>query len=317
MTITQLEYVLAVNKHRHFGKAAEACHVTQPTLSMQIQKLEDELKVILFDRSKSPIVPTLEGEALIAQSQNVMREYHKMFSILDMESKSLKGDLYLGVIPTLSPYLIPLFAKSFCTKNPEVNLHIEELQTAEILRRLDRDELDVGLLVTPLRQPSLVEKVLFYEPFHLFASSEHPLASKEKVREKDLKGKDLWLLPEGHCMRSQMMAICELNRNEEGPIKNLHFESGNLETLMEMVDGSGGYTLIPHLALRKLSPKYKKQVRSFSTPVPTREVSLVFGRLFYKERLIESLEREILLNIPREVSSHKNRQVSVIDIVPE
>lgn len=313
MTITQLEYVLAVNKHRHFGKAAEACHVTQPTLSMQLQKLEEELEVILFDRSKNPIVPTLEGMEIIAQAQNVIREYRKIFEVKDARSEELKGNFVLGVIPTLSPYLIPLFARRFCQKYPHVDLHIEELQTQTIMEKLDRDELDAGLLVTPLRQPSLVEKVLFYESFYLFCSPEHPLSKKAQVKEKELVGNDLWLLPEGHCMRNQMMNICHL-QSDQGPLKNLHFESGNIETLMEMVMDCGGYTLIPHLVLKKLQGKYKKMVRPFATPVPTREVSLVYGRLFHKERIVEALEREIILSLPKEVHSLKSRSLSVIDI---
>lgn len=313
MTLTQLEYVLAVNKYRHFGKAAEACHVTQPTLSMQLQKLEEELQVILFDRSKNPVLPTLDGESVISQAQNVIREYKKIFDVIDSHQQKLSGQLHLGVIPTLAPYLIPLFAKSFCQKFPEIELKIEEFQTDDIILKLERDELDAGLLVTPLHHPSVVEKVLFYETFHVFASLGHSLASKTKVKESDLQGDGLWLLTDGHCMRQQMMNICRL-KPKGTQVSNLHFESGNLETLMNMVIETGGYTLIPQLALRQLSVKRKKMVLDFQSPVPTREVSLVYGRLFHKERLIEALEAEIILNLPKDIQSHKNKMLSVVEI---
>lgn len=314
MTLTQLEYVLAVNKFRHFGKAAEACHVTQPTLSMQLQKLEDELGLILFDRSKTPILPTLEGQGVIEQAQNVIREYKKIFDVIESHQEHLTGELHLGVIPTLAPYVIPLFARRFCEKHPQIQLIIEEFQTSEILERLDRDELDVGLLVTPLHDSSLVERTLFYETFHVFAAPEHPLAKKQRIKEGELEEEGLWLLTEGHCMRQQMVNICQMHPRQKG-LDNLRFESGNIETLMNMVTESGGYTLIPQLALRTLSAKRRKQVRDFVSPVPTREVSLVYGRLFHKERLIEVLEREIILGLPKDIQSHKTKTVSVVEII--
>lgn len=313
MTLTQLEYALAVYKHRHFGRAAESCHVTQPTLSMQLQKLEDDLGVILFDRSKNPITPTQDGEQVIKQAQNVIQEYKKIYQVIDQNQKDLVGDFRLGVIPTLSPFLIPLFAASFCRKYPKVNLYIDEHKTEDILTLLEKDELDAGLLVTPLYQDNLIERSLFNEPFYLFASSDGPLMAKTLIKESDLKSEGLWLLTEGHCMRNQMTKICAMkDHTHQGG--NLHFESGNIETLINMVIESGGYTLIPHLALKGLSPAKKKMVKSFQGPVPSREVSIVHRRIFLKERHIDALEKEILMSLPKDIVSLKNMKHKIIDI---
>jgi LysR family hydrogen peroxide-inducible transcriptional activator len=304
MSITQLEYVLAVNKHRHFNRAAQDCHVTQPTLSTQLQKLEEALGVVLFDRSKSPVIPTLEGERLIAQSQLVVREYQRLFAIAKEQDKDIiAGPFKLAVIPTMAPYLVPLFVEAFARKYPKVDLTIEEAKTQDILDMLKRDELDAALLATPLKDDQIIERVLFYEPFHLFVSPRHKLSGKQKVKEQDLADGDIWLLTEGHCFREQVLKICSFKgRGKHG---NLEFESGNLETLKNLVSRGDGYTMLPYLAVAGLPPHQKKLVRDFASPIPTREVSLVHARSFQKERIIIALENEILANLPKEVLSHK------------
>ncbi len=314
MTITQLEYVIAVNKFRHFGKAAKHCNVTQPTLSMQLQKLEDELGVIIFDRSKNPILPTMEGERIISQAQIVVKEHKRIFSIVETSSEDIAGEFKLGVIPTLAPYLVPLFAQSFTSKYPDVKLKIEELTTEEILRLLDTDDLDAGLLVTPLHEDSLIERVLFYEPFYLFTSPNHPLAKKKKVKEDDLIGDGLWLLKDGHCFRSQVLNLCKTHNPNNTNMPNLKFESGNFETLKRMVLSCNGYTLLPHLDAKGFSESKKDLLKEFKKPVPTREVSLVHGRSFLKEKIIEALQEEILSVIPEELLSFKKMSHSVVEI---
>ncbi|MGZ3856279.1 MAG: LysR substrate-binding domain-containing protein, partial [Bacteriovorax sp.] len=289
MTITQLEYILAVEKYRHFGKAAKACNVTQPTLSMQLQKAEEELGVVLFDRSKNPIMTTDEGGRIIEQARVVIREYKKIFSIIDALKDEVSGDFRLGVIPTLSPYVVPLFAGHFVNQYPHVNLTIEEFKTEEIIDLLNKDELDAGLLVTPLEGETFIERVLFHEPFSVFASKNHPLLKKPKVKDKDLNSSDVWLLNEGHCFRQQVLNLCKISKDTSNH-ENLKFESGNLETLKNMVLNSEGYTLLPELAVINLSNEDKKHVREFQVPVPTREVSLVHNRIFLKEKIISALE---------------------------
>nr|BDT29677.1 LysR substrate-binding domain-containing protein [Bacteriovorax sp. HI3] len=313
MTITQLEYVLAVDKHRHFGKAAKACNVTQPTLSMQLQKAEEELGVVIFDRSKNPILPTEEGSQIINQARSVLREYKKIFSIIDANKTEVRGDFRLGVIPTLAPYVIPLFAASFVEKYPDVKLTIEEFKTEDIIDLLGRDEIDAGLLVTPIQGENFIERVLFHEPFSVFASDDHHLLKKAKVKDKDLDTSDVWLLNEGHCFRQQVLNLCKLSR-DNGLHDNLKFESGNLETLKNMVINSSGYTLLPELAVLNLSKEEKKHVREFQAPIPTREVSLVHNRIFLKEKIITALEESIIENLPESLTSLKKKNIEVISI---
>lgn len=313
MTITQLEYILAVEKFRHFGKAAKACNVTQPTLSMQLQKAEEELGVVLFDRSKNPIMTTDEGTRIINQSRLVIREYKKIFSIIDASKDEVRGDFRLGVIPTLAPYVIPLFAGAFVKKYPLVNLAIEEFKTEEIIEFLNKDELDAGLLATPLVGESFIERVLFHEPFSVYASSNHPLLKKTKIKDKDLDTKDVWLLNEGHCFRQQVLNLCKISK-DVGLHDNLKFESGNLETLKNMVTNNDGYTLLPELAVLNLSAEDKKHVREFQSPMPTREVSLVHNRIFLKEKIITALEESIIENLPESLTSLKKKNIEVIGI---
>ncbi len=313
MTITQLEYILAVDKHRHFGKAAKACNVTQPTLSMQLQKAEEELDVVIFDRSKNPILPTGEGEKIIEQSRIVLREYKKIFSIIDANKDDVIGEFRLGVIPTLAPYVIPLFAGEFVKRYPDVTLTIEEFKTEEIIELLGKDEIDAGLLVTPIEGENFIERVLFHEPFSVFASEGHPLLKKSKIKDKDLDARDVWLLNEGHCFRQQVLNLCKVSKGI-GQHDNLKFESGNLETLKNMVLNNEGYTLLPHLAVLNLSDSDKEHVREFQAPIPTREVSIVHNRIFLKEKIITALEEIIVEYIPESLSSLKKKNISIIDI---
>lgn len=309
MTLTQLEYVLAVDRNRHFGKAAKECCVTQPTLSMQLQKLEDELGVIIFDRSKSPILPTLEGEAIIDQAKIVIKENKKIYEVIHAAQNNLSGTFKLAVIPTLAPYVIPMFAHTFSEKYPDINLVIEESKTEDIIKQLDADEIDAGILVTPLHDDSIIERVLFYEPFYFFAKEDHPLSNKDEVDQGDLDLDEIWLLNKGNCFRDQVLNICSENREEVAG--NLKFESGNFETLKNMVLSCSGYTILPHIAVEQMPPSRKKLVRPFKSPVPTREVSLVHSRCFMKEKIIEAIQDEIVGAAPKELKTLKG---SVIEI---
>lgn len=311
MTITQWEYALALDKFRHFGKAARACSVAQPTLSMQLHKLEDELGVILFDRSKSPILPTSEGEALLRQARVALKEFKKISELVDQLGDNLQGRLRFSVIPTLTPYLVPLFASKFTKLYPDVELVIQEHTTEEIIRLLENDEIDVGCLATPLKEDQIIERVLFYEPFGLYVSPENELFAKETVRESDLKIEELWLLTEGHCFRNQVLRFCKMDAQTRFAHENLSFESGHLETLKNMVDQGGGYTLLPQLAIDQLSTKDKKNVRFFDGETPTREVSLVHSRTFLKERLIMALESTVIESIPKSLKSYKGQVIDV------
>jgi LysR family hydrogen peroxide-inducible transcriptional activator len=314
MTLTQLEYILAVNKFRHFGKAARSCFVTQPTLSMQLQKLEEELGVVIFDRSKSPVLTTSEGERIIDQARVIIREERRLLDLVQQSKDELAGEFRLAVIPTLSTYILPLFLQAFVDKYPGLNLVIEESKTEEIVEMLAKDELDAGLLVTPLNDDTLIERVLFYEPFYLFVAPDHPLARRKKIRENDLELEEIWLLNKGNCFRDQVLNICSESGKEEEVGGKIRFESGNLETLKNMVLTSSGYTVLPHLAVSQLSAQRRRLIREFHPPVPTREVSLVYARTVLKERVIDALEETILKRLPRALEAIDPRDVEVVEI---
>jgi LysR family hydrogen peroxide-inducible transcriptional activator len=312
-TLTQLEYILAVNSTKHFGRAAKECHVSQPSLSAQIQKAEDELGLIIFDRSKKPILVTDKGQQIIDQAKRVLQEHRKLFHVPGVEGEA-SGAFHLGVIPTLSAYIIPLFLESFSRKFPRVELTISELKTEEIISKLYSDELDGGLLVTPLYEDQIIERSLFFEPFYVYISGQHPLSKKKTIKDTDLDNQSVWLLQEGHCFREQVIKVCS-TKNKNQVFKNVRFESGNLETLKNLIQRGHGYTLLPHLATLNLSQADKnKYLKSFIKPIPTREVSLVHSRSFLKEDILSALESEILEQIPPELASLKKGNIELIDI---
>ncbi len=313
ISITQLEYVLAVDRFRNFVRAAKATFVTQPTLSMQLKKLEGDLGYPIFDRTKKPILPTEGGKAFIEQARIVLAEW-KRLNMLGSKGvgKELQGELRIAAIPTLAPYWIPRFLQEFAKAYPGIQLRIDEMQTTQILQALDRDEIDAGLLVTPLGQSNLQETPIFYEPFYLWIRKDHALARQSKVRVADLEGSQIWLLNEGHCFRNQMLQICSLSK-KKSILKNVSFESGNLETLKRLVERSGGYTLLPYLALPDRIPK-GVEVKSFGNPVPSREVSLVYRRLQWKTPLIEALRGVLERSVPDALKALKKKDLEVVGI---
>lgn len=314
VSITQLEYIVAVNKEGHFGKAAKACHVAQPSLSAQIQKLEEDLGVVIFDRSKKPVLTTEIGLEIIAQAKIILKEHRKLSDIANQRLKEPKGSFHLGVIPTLAPYLIPLFVGEFASQYPHVKLKINEYQTEQIVKLLHDDELDAGLLVTPLDDNRLIERHLFFEPFYVYVSPTHPLSKKKTIGDNDLDDNHLWLLEEGHCFRQQVLKICTTNR-KNAALGNVEFAGGNLETLKNLVKKNSGYTLLPELALSDLTKdEIQRHIRKFKKPVPTREVSLVHSRSFLKENIINAMEALIIKNLPRNIRSLKKSDIDVLEI---
>lgn len=312
-TITQLQYILAVHKLKHFGRAALQCNVSQPSLSAQIQKVEDELDLIIFDRSKKPIMETDLGKQFIAQAKVIVEEHKKLLS-LKSDGDEVSGSFHLGVIPTLSAYVIPLFVESFSEKYPKVELTISEYKTQDIVSMLTDDELDGGLLVTPLYDDKMIERSLFFEPFYAFLSDDHPLIGRKIIEESELESSNVWLLDEGHCFRDQVIKVCS-SEKESKVLPNIKFQSGNFETLMNLIRRSKGYTLIPYLATETLSDKERsRRLKKFKPPVPTREISLVHSRSFLKENILQALQDEILNSAPKNLKSLKRAQVEVIDI---
>ncbi len=314
ITVTQLLYISEVYRSRNFSLAAKACFVSQPTLSMQIQKLEDDLGVTLFDRSKRPVEPTAIGLKIVEQAQTVLQEVLRIEELIKAERGEISGEFILGIIPTLAPYLLPLFLENFTKKYPRVNLIVEELQTQQIIQKLKEDKVDAGILVTPLNHKGIVERPVFKEPFLVYLAPNHPLLSLSKVSDKDLSLDDIWLLNEGHCFRDQAIEICKRAKGKIFKQKNLTFESGNLETLKRLIDQKFGYTLLPSLAILGMSAKeQKKRVRFFKSPVPTREVSIVYSRSYLKESIIEALVNEVVSSLPKELKTLKSNE-RVIEI---
>ncbi|MBE8221768.1 MAG: hydrogen peroxide-inducible genes activator [Bdellovibrionales bacterium] len=313
-TITQLEYLKSVNIFGHFGRAAQECNVSQPTLSIQIQKLEEELDVIIFDRSKKPIIATEVGKEILSQVSLILKEHKKLYHLANLGSIEPKGDFHLAVIPTLAPNLIPLFVMEFSKKYPQVNLKINEYKTEDIINMLVDDKIDAGLLVTPLEDSRLLERHLFFEPFYTYISSQHKLNKKKQISESDLESEGLWLLEEGHCFRDQILKICSKDKKNT-VLNNVEFSGGNLETLKNLVKNNCGYTLLPELSVNNLSLEDQKtHIRKFKKPAPTREVSLVYSRSFLKASIINALEKIIINNLPKKIKSLKRRDVEVIGL---
>lgn len=302
MTLTQLSYVVAVDRYRHFATAAEKSYVTQPTLSMQIHKLEDELGITIFDRSKSPVVPTEIGEKIIEEAKEILKQSKHIEDIAHLAEDELQGTFRVGIIPTIAPYLLPLFLRSFTEKYPNVKLIFEELVTNELLSLLDQDHLDVGIIATPVEQGNVFEEDLYYEPFLGYVSQKHELAKKKKLKVDDLDITNLWLLNEGHCFRDQTVKLCKKQRKDLLDNSNIEFESGNLETLKQLVEQDFGMTLLPYLAKNQIDEQCAKaHLRFFDDPVPRRKIRIIYGREYLKKNIIEAFKQEILDAIPDEL----------------
>lgn len=300
MNLQQLEYIIAVDDHRHFAKAAEKSFVTQPTLSIMVQKLEEELGVKIFDRSKQPVTPTKEGEEIILRARQITAEVNRLKEYAKEIKDEITGTLHLGIIPTLAPYLLPLFLKEFTEKHPRLKVYVREMTTEEILEAIKKGSLDIAVAATPLHLDFLTEHPLFYEEFYVYATGNERVLRKKYLLPKDINLQHLWLLEEGHCMRSQVLNFCELKKSQ-GTADNLHYEAGSIETLINLVEKQQGITIVPHLATVKMSAAQKQNLREFSKPKPTREISLLTLHTFPRKKLLESLKSVILKKIPREM----------------
>lgn len=291
MNLQQLEYIVAVDTHRHFVTAAEHCFVTQATLSMMIKKLEEELDVRIFDRSRQPVVPTEVGAQIILQARVILNETARLKEVINASKGKLAGDLKLGVIPTIAPYLVPLFLNGFLIKYPEINVHLHEGTTEDLIERLRRQQLDAAVLATPLHT-ELNERPMYFEPFFIYAAAEEKLAKKKYVSADELNDHVLWLMEEGHCLRSQVMNICSARRNESTSGR-LVYQAGSIETLIRLVDAGRGATILPELATAGLTKKQNALLREFKPPVPGREVSLVTRPDVVKQSMLDALVNEI------------------------
>ena len=307
MTLVQLEYIVALDTYRSFGVAAEKCFVTQPTMSMQVQKLEDELGVKLFDRSKQPITPTEIGIEILEQSRNILKESYKLKELISNQKSIVSGELRIGIIPTMAPYLMPKVISAFMVKYPDVQLVIWEYMTDQIIHELKNGLLDCGILSTPLEDKSLQESPLFYESFVAYLSKSSPLINKKNLQASDINLDDLWLLNEGHCMRNQILNICKRKKSDD--LKPFEYNTDSVETLKRMVEMNNGITLLPELSISDFSVKQLDRVRYFKSPEHTREISIVTHRNYLKRKLILALEKEILDAIPKRMRNKKKKEI--------
>jgi LysR family transcriptional regulator, hydrogen peroxide-inducible genes activator len=291
MNLQQLEYIVALDIHRNHAKAANFCNVTQPTLSMMVKKLEDELGVKIFDKAQ-PLKPTQSGEVIISRARVILQEIKNLREFIRDEKDSIEGEFRLGVIPTLAPYLLPKFLNEFLEKHPGTSFTVMELQTEELIRLLKTNRLDVAILVSPLDDREVREVPVFYEPILLYTSEGLKYSQQERVNLKSLSFEKLLLLEEGHCFRGQVENLCTA-RGKKTP-SQLNYQSGSFETLKAMVDNNYGYTLIPELAVNVKD----KHVKRFVSPEPVREVSLAVHNGFVKEMLLIKLRDAILKAIP-------------------
>lgn len=312
MTFVQLEYIVSLDTHRHFAMAAEQCHVTQPTLSMQINKLEQELGLKLFDRSKVPVLPTDAGAEIIEKARAILAGRDELLESIDSKKDVVKGELRIGIIPTLAPYLLPLFIHSFAKKFPELKLKVSELTTLSLISHLREGRIDAGILVTPLQEQGIAEDVLFYEEMVAYVSRNNSAYKKQYILSKDIDPDKLWLLEEGHCFRSQIVNLCELRKKTKIG-SHFEYEAGSIETLRRMVDLNDGITILPELALIDMTSKQQQNLRYFRSPAPMREVSMVVHRHFVKKKLIEVLKQEILKAVPEKIKKNKKNLLIPID----
>lgn len=291
MTITQLQYVLAVAEYKNFTLAAEKCFVTQPTLSMQIQKIEEELSVLIFDRTKKPIQLTVIGEKIVTQAKNIVNEAGKIKDIVEFQKGFIGGDFRLGIIPTIMPTLLPMFLTNFIKKYPKVKLIIEELNTDEIVYRLKNGHLDAAIAATPLKEEQIKEIVMYYEPFVAYIPNDQAVLEKDEIEIEDLNLDEILLLQDGHCFRDGILNLCK-NQNLSNS-NSFQLESGSFETLIKLADEGLGTTLLPYLHTLDLKEKDKSKLREFKDPKPAREVSLIYPKSELKIHIIDALRSTI------------------------
>ncbi len=312
MTITQLYYVLAVAENKNFTLAAEKCFVTQPTLSMQIQKLEEELGILIFDRTKKPIQLTEIGQKIVMQAKNIVNESYRIQDIVDQQKGFVGGEFKLGIIPTITPTLLPMFLKNFINKYPKIKLIIEEHSTEEILTRLKNGHLDAAIAATPLEDDKIKEIVLYYEPFVAYFPENHNINQKKEISATDLEGENILLLQDGHCFRDGILNLCKTASNQEN--NAFQIESGSFETLIKLADEGLGITLLPYLHTLNLSEKNQQKLKPFQDPKPSREVSLIFPKSELKMHIIDAL-RQVIAGVVKGAIVFQN--VEIISPLPK
>ena len=305
MNLQQLEYIIALDKTRHFVRAAEMCGVTQPTLSAMIQKLEDELDCRIFDRSSHPIVPTEVGAMILQQAQVVMFNVHQLRENVLTQKGSVAGSLSLAIIPTVAPYLLPELITLFRRDYVDISLKISEMRTETIIEKLHSAEIDMAILSTPLDDPKILEVPLYYEKFVAYISPNEPLYLQDEVSTNDMQLDHLWVLEEGHCLRNQVFNFCK-NKTHSAI-----YEAGSIDTLVKIVDRNGGYTVIPELHINLLTDVQKQHLRKIVRPEATREIALVIRHDYVREGLMNAVANSIKKIIPEHMLDARLKKFAI------
>jgi len=314
MTLTQLEYIVALAKYGNFHKAAKACFVTQPTLSVQVQKLEEFLEVVIFDRAYTPIVATHEGVKIVNQAKVVLAEVETLNNLSKMTSNQTSGEFKIGVIPTITDSLIPLFLPQFSKIFPNVHLKIVELKTSEIIESLNENKIDIGIAALPLLESNLIEDVLYHEPFVGLVPPNHKFSNLKYLDSKILKGESILILNEGNCFRTQVVDFCKLDLNKKNK-QDYSFQGGNFQTLINLVEKNVGMTILPQLVASKMKSKaLKSMVKEFNKKTPIRNVGFVYKKSFYKLKILKGLKELILSEIPNEFQTIDNNEKLVFPL---
>lgn len=305
ISLIQIHYLIALNEHRNFIKAADACFVTQPTLSMQIKKLEDELGVILFDRSRQPIIPTEIGEKIIQQAKIIAKETNLINMILEEHTGNFARKLSIGIIPTIAAALIPKLIHQISQHHPDIKLEIREMLTSDIVEALQEDKLDVGIVSTPIADQSLIEEPLYIEKFRIYLHPDHPSYAKKTLDSADLLEDKIWLLTEGNCFRTQSLNLCNIPDTQLNHLA-LNYESGSLSTLKKIVDVEGGCTILPEWEAGELDDNSLNNLRAFKEDGAGREVGLIYTKYYAKTQVIQRLKSMIMASLPNHVAENKN-----------
>ncbi len=291
MNIQQIQYVLAVAENKHFEQAAEKCFITQSTLSTMISKFEDEINIKIFDRKKKPVSVTAEGQVIIEQLKIIWKDIEQFTELTKEIKGEVKGTLTISVIPTVAPFLLPLFLQNFAAKFPELIIKVKEQTTGEIIRQIKSRELDIGIISIPVQDKDILELKLYDEPF-VFYDAKNKNASKKSIDKIDLS--NLCLLEEGHCMRTQVVKLCEIHNKEFASKLNFEYKAGSIDSLLRFVKANKATTLLPYLSVVDLSDEEKSLISNFVAPIPYRTIGLVTHRHFVKKKILEMLQKEII-----------------------
>lgn len=308
MTLQQMEYIVAVYRLRHFGKAAEQCRVTQPTLSLMIQKLEDELGVKIFDRSSQPVVPTSVGATIIEQAWKVIVRARRIKELVAESKRTVAGTFRIGILPTIAPYLLPRFLPDLISSHPDMDIHVTEMKTEEMKKALVCGEIDTGIAVSINGMDHFVQTPLFYEQFVAYVSRNDALFGAKTIRIADLSGEFIWMLGEGHCFSDQLTKFCKLKGARES---ERTYTLGSIETFMRMVESGKGITFIPELALSQLTGNQHELVRPFAIPIPTRHVILLTAKTFVRRTVLDLLASTIRDSVPKKMLTLNNTEQRV------